>query len=341
MNVSYYGVKSMREFDYRKNYMELLTPEIVRLLSEIHEYKGEQNYLIGAQWDSLRHLKTIAKIQSAEASNRIEGICTSDERIKKIVLDKTMPQNRSEMEIAGYRDVLAMIQDNHDYIPPKPMMLLQLYYELYKFSGSAISDSEKLAASEAEALSLACTALDEAMNDPCIDNLIVIPMFILDFLCIHPFDDCNERMSRLLTLLLLYRSGYVVGKYISLERLIEQTKERYYDTLQESSTGWNEGINDYTPVVTYLLEVTVAAYREFSSQVQTLVTSGLSKPERIREVIKGTSGRITKTELLEKCPDIAQITIQRTLVDLQKNGEIIKIGGGRYTAYTWNWERDA
>jgi Fic family protein len=169
---------------------------------------------------------------------------------------------------------------------------------------------------------------------------LLIPIFVLDFLCIHPFNDGNGRMSRLLTLLLLYRAGYIVGKYISIEKLIEQSKETYYETLQQSSLDWYESANDYAPFVRYTLGVVLAAYREFSSRVQLLTTSGLSKPERIRAIIKDTLGRITKAELAEKCPDISQTTIQRTLNDLVKQGEILKIGGGRYTAYTWNRERE-
>lgn len=350
----------MREYDYIKDYGKLLTPEIVGLISQIHEYKGEQNLFIEAQSDSLTQLLEIAKIQSTEASNKIEGIYTSNDRLKKIVLDKTMPKSRSEREIAGYRDVLATIHESHDFIPPKPSIILQLHRDLYKFSGMSIGGSYKPsdniieetdaqgnkwvrfrpvpAWETAEAMDRACAALDAALKNPAVDNLIVIPMFILDFLCIHPFDDGNGRMSRLLTLLLLYRSGYIVGKYISIEKMIEQSKETYYDTLQESSADWHDGSNAYEPFVTYMLGVIVAAYREFASRVQALTASDLSKPERIREIIKGTLGKITKTELMQKCPDISLATVQRTLIDLQKSGEIIKIGGGRYTAYTWNRE---
>ena len=240
-------------------------------------------------------------------------------------------------------------------------MILQLHRDLYKFSGMSIGGHYKnsdnvIAETDSagnrfvrfqpvhawetpEAIDFACKAYDEAVQSGA-DPLLLIPMFILDFLCIHPFNDGNGRMSRLLTLLLLYRSGYIVGKYISIEKVIEQSKETYYETLQQSSAGWHENQNDYTPFVRYMLGVIVAAYRDFSSRVQVLVTSGMSKPDRIREVIKGTLGKITKAEIMEKCPDISQITVQRTLIELQKKGEIIKLGGGRYTSYTWNRERE-
>ncbi len=352
----------MRVYEYKNRYHKLLTPGIVGLLTQIHEYKGKQTLFIEAKADTLTKLMEIAKIQSTEASNRIEGICTTDERLEKIVRDKTMPRNSSEKEIAGYRDVLTAIHENYDYIPVKPSIILQLHRDLYKFSGQSIGGTFKTADhvieeedsegnqvvgfrpvpawETAEAIEQACRAFDDAIRDAEYDPLLVIPMFILDFLCIHPFNDGNGRMSRLLTLLLLYRAGYMVGKYISIEKLIEQTKETYDETLQESAQQWHEGENDDLPFVRYLLEIIVAAYREFSQRVQTLRTSGLSKPERIRVIIKDTLGKITKAELTEKCPDISAITIQRTLGELVKSGEVLKIGGGRYTAYTWNREND-
>lgn len=351
----------MRNYHLTNQWQKLLTPDIVALLTQIHEFKGEQNLFIEANSDTLTHLLEIAKIQSTEASNKIEGIYTSDERLKKIVLDKTTPQTRNEQEIAGYRDVLATIHESYEYIPLRPSMLLQLHRDLYKFSGMNIGgnykNSDNVIAEEdaegnrfvrfqpvsawetAEAVDLACKAYDEALQGGA-DPLLLIPMFVLDFLCIHPFNDGNGRMSRLLTLLLLYRSGYIVGKYISIERVIEQSKETYYETLHQSSFGWHENENDYAPFVRYLLGTIVAAYRDFSSRVQILITSGLSKPERIRALIKDTLGKITKAEIMEKCPDISQITVQRTLNELQKQGEIIKLSGGRYTAYIWNRENE-
>ncbi len=351
----------MRRYDFQSESKKLLTPDIVALLTQIHEFKGEQNLFIEANQDSLSQLVEIAKIQSADASNKIEGIYTSDERLKKIVLDKTAPRSRNEQEIAGYRDVLATIHESYEYIPLRPGMILQLHRELYKFSGMSIGgrykNSDNIIAETdgegnrfvrfqpvpawetAEAVDLACRAYDEAAQGGT-DPLLAIPMFILDFLCIHPFNDGNGRMSRLLTLLLLYRSGYIVGKYISIEKMIEQSKETYYETLQQSSADWHENENDYAPFTRYMLGIVVAAYREFSSRVQLLTTKGLSKPDRVRELIKGTIGKITKTEIMERCPDISQATVQRALIHLQKRGEIIKLSGGRYTAYIWNREKD-
>lgn len=350
----------MKEFNYKNEYTKLLTPDIVNTLTVIHEFKGEQTLFLEAESDLLTQLLEIAKIQSTEASNRIEGIITTDERLKLIVREKTMPKTRSEKEIAGYRDVLTTIHESYDYIPPRSSMILQLHRDLYKFNGMSIggnyknSDnviSEKLpdgtqrvrfqpvsAWETPETMDRLCDEFLKAVNDPEMDPLLLIPMFILDFLCIHPFNDGNGRMSRLLTLLLLYRSGYIVGKYISIEKLITDSKETYYEALQESSYEWHEGTNDYLPFVRYMLGVIAAAYREFSSRVKLLSTGGFTKAERIRELIKDHLGKITKAELMELCPDISQATVQRTLAELLANGEITKIGGGRYTSYIWNGE---
>lgn len=351
----------MRSFDYKDKWQKLLTPHTVSMLTAIHEFKGEQNLFIESKADTLTSLLEIAKIQSTEASNKIEGIYTSDERIKKLVYDKTTPQTRNEQEIAGYRDVLAVIHESYDYIPANPSMILQLHRDLYKYSGANGGSyktgdniiSEQLSTGKRrvrfrpvsawetpEALKELCRQFDEIRQDTNADPLLIIPMFILDFLCIHPFNDGNGRMSRLLTLLLLYRSGYIVGKYISIERLIEQSKETYYEVLQASSVNWHEEENDYAPFVNYMLGIIVAAYREFSERVKVLTTSNMSKPDRVREIIKSNYGPITKTEIVKKCPDISKITVERALKDLHESGQIIKMGGGRGTKYTWNWEND-
>jgi fic family protein len=352
----------MRHINYADQWGKMLTPEIVGMLTKIHEFKGEQNLFIEAHADELTELMEIAKIQSTEASNRIEGIFTSDERLKKLVMDKTTPKSRAEQEIAGYRDVLNTIHENYDYVQVKSGIILQLHRDLYRFMGSEAGGYFKTADNviaemdnngnkkvrfnpvpaweTPDAIEKICEALDEVFKNENIDPLIVIPMFVLDFLCIHPFNDGNGRMSRLLTLLLLYRSGYIVGKYISIEKMIESSKETYYEALQASSTGWHEEDNNYIPFIIYMLGIVLASYREFSSRVRMLTTSGFTKGERIGEIIKQTVGTITKTEIMKKCPDISQITIQRALIDLQEQGKISKVGGGRYTKYIWNWDKE-
>ena len=343
----------MRDYNYREKWKKLLTPEIVKKLTLIHEYKGEQRLFIEAHKDELNKLVEIAKVQSTEASNRIEGISTADDRLKNLVQAKTTPRNRDESEIAGYRDVLNTIHESYDYIPINTNYILQLHRDLYKFLGSVdggifkTSDNiiretdmdgnecirfKPVAAWETPpSIDELCKAFYEAKAE--VDLLLLDFMFILDFLCIHPFNDGNGRMSRLLTLLLLYQSDFIVGKYISIEKIIEESKETYYEVLQESSMNWHENLNDYKPFVNYMLGVIVKAYKEFESRVKLLTDSGLSKTDRIREIIKYHIGTITKSELIEMNPDISDTTIQRALADLLKSGEIQKIGGGRYTKY--------
>ncbi len=350
----------MRTLNYKETYRKLLTPDIVSYLAQIHEQKGQQNLFLEAHKDVLTDLLEIARIQSTEASNRIEGIITTDDRLKKIVCNKTAPRNRNEREIAGYRDALATIHENYEYIPIRPGMILQLHRDLYKFNNTSIGgrykNSDNIIAEEQadgtrivrfqpvsawetpEAIETLCHVFNEAMNDPDMDPLLLMSMFILDFLCIHPFNDGNGRMSRLLTLLILYRSGYIVGKYISLEKLIADHKESYYEALQESDAGWHEEKNDYLPFARYMLGVIIAAYRDFSDRVQILFTKGLSKPDRVREIIRNSIRKMTKAEIMAQCPDVSQKTVERALVNLQGSGEIIKIGGGRYTFYIWNRE---
>lgn len=348
----------MRDYNYRGKWYKLLTPEIVKKLTLIHEYKGEQRLFIEAHKDELNELVEVAKVQSTEASNKIEGISTADDRLKNLVQAKTTPRNRDESEIAGYRDVLNTIHENYEYIPINTSYLLQLHRDLYKFLGNVdggifkISDNiikekdvegnEKIRFKPVAAwetpvsIDELCKAFSEAKDE--VEPLLLDMMFILDFLCIHPFNDGNGRMSRLLTLLLLYQSGFIVGKYISIEKIIEDSKETYYEALQDSSINWYENENDYKPFVNYMLGVIVNAYKEFESRVKLLTDPNLSKADRIREIIKNHIGTITKSELIAMNQDISDTTIQRALADLLKNGEIEKIGGGRYTKYVWKVE---
>lgn len=350
----------MKEFDYIEKWKKLLTPDIVNYLTTIHEYRGEQRLIAERHADVLESLVEVARIQSTESSNKIEGIYTSDERLKKIVLDKTMPKTRNECEIAGYRDVLNTIHESFQHIPIRDTFILQLHRDLYRFEnandGGKFKTSDNIIEEEdsqgnkfvrfrplpawetPEAIANLCAAYNEAINRCEADPLLIIPMFIIDFLCIHPFNDGNGRMSRLLTLLLLYQHDYIVGKYISLEKLIEKTKDGYYEVLQKSSIGWMEDENDYEPFVKYMLGIITAAYRDFFERAKMVEEKKVPKPDRIEELIKNHVGTITKSEIIENTPGISQTTIQRTLTELVKKEKIIKIGGGRYTKYTWNWD---
>lgn len=345
----------MRSFDYTTSPAKLLTPEIVQMVGSIHEHKGKQELFLEANIDELKTLLEVALIQSTGASNRIEGIFTSDKRLEELVSQKAEPRNRSEQEIAGYREVLATIHESYEYINPRPNIILQLHRDLYSYSqgaaGGSYKNSDNVIAETdaeghqkarfipvpafqtAEAMDELCTRFLEAWEADRIDKLVLIPMFILDFLCIHPFNDGNGRMSRLLTLLLFYKAGYIVGKYVSMEMLIEKTKETYYEALQSSSSGWHEGENNYEPFVKYYLGIMLKAYNEFESRVEHLKHRSLSKPDRIKAVIDNKVGKITKKEIMELCPDISKVTIERTLTDLVKSGYIAKVGAGPSTGY--------
>ena len=344
----------MRQFDYREKWKKLLTPEIVSYLTQIHEFRGEQTLFIEAKADTLTQLVEIAKIQSTEASNKIEGIYTSDERLKALVKDTTRPKSRNEQEIAGYRDVLNTIHDNHDYIPPKPSIILQLHRDLYKFEGFDIGgkyktadniiEEEDMAGNKSvrfqpmpawatpEAIEELCKALDEALATEQIDPLILIPMFILDFLCIHPFNDGNGRMSRLLTTLLLYRNGFYVGKYISLEAKIARDKDLYYSALSQAQHGWHEGTEDVVPFIKYLLGTILAAYKDFEDRFS-LVETKLPALEMVRQASMYKIGRFNKQDIRELCPTLSNSSIEKAFRDLIALGEIQKEGKGKGTCY--------
>ena len=345
----------MREFDYVSTPKKLLTPEIVQMMGSIHEHKGKQDLFLEANIDELKTLLEVAFIQSTGASNRIEGIYTSDNRLKELVYQKAEPRNRSEQEIAGYREVLATIHESYEYIQLLPNIILQLHRDLYSYSQKNVGGTYKNvdnvitetdsqgrqktrfipvpAFQTPEAVENLCSSFMDAWNKDQIDKMILIPMFILDFLCIHPFNDGNGRMGRLLTLLLFYKAGYIVGKYISIEMLIEKTKETYYEALQASSSGWHECNNSYEPFVKYCLGIMLKAYNEFEDRVEHLKHRKLSKPERIKELFEKKVGKVTKKEIMELCPDISKVTVERTLTALVKSGYIEKVGAGPSTGY--------
>ena len=345
----------MHEFDFINRPKDFLTPEVVSILTRLHECRGRQELFIEAEADVLTALLEVAKIQSTGASNRIEGIYTTDERLNAIVQDKVKPRNRNEEEISGYRDVLATIHESYEYIAPRPNNILQLHRDLYSFSSSAVGgvykNSDNIIAEKhadgtetvrfrpvpafqtADAMLNLCTRFNDAIEAGTYDPLLLMPVFILDFLCIHPFNDGNGRMSRLLTLLLLYRAGFIVGKYISIEMLIEKSKDSYYEALQASSQNWHENGNDYLPFLKYMLGIVVKAYNEFEDRVEYLHHRKMSKADRIKALIEKTPGKISKKEIAQACPDISVTTIERTLAELVASGYIDKVGVGRATAY--------
>lgn len=348
----------MQNFDLHAEYDSVISnSNIINLISKIHEYKGEQPYLLETQKDTLESLTDIAKIESTSSSNKIEGIYTTDKRINEIVIKNLEPKNRNEEEIAGYRDVLTLIHENYKYIDINQNTILQLHRDLYKYTGYSYGGKFKNSQNYIEetnvkgekkirftplnavetpiAVTELCQNYNAIVNDESCDLLILIPIFILDFVSIHPFNDGNGRMSRLLTLLLLYRTNYMVGKYISIEKMIEETKDSYYEALEKSSIGWHDNKNDYSYFVEYYLGVILSAYKEFAFRINTLKMKKSTAYDRISNLFKNNIIPLDKNYVSNKCPDISITTIERVLSKLVKENKIIKISMGRFTKYKW------
>ena len=343
----------MHDFDYIETPQKLVNAQVGRLLTRIYELKGRVSEQLKAAPAIQESLLKVARVQSTDASNRLEGIVTTDSRLKALMQQKTTPRNRSEEEIAGYRDVLATVHESHAYIAPTPNNILQLHRDLYSYAGNGgswkMSDNRIIetmpngeqrirfspvsAIGTPDAMERLCTAYQKASASPSAEPLILIGMFILDFLCIHPFHDGNGRMSRLLTLLLLYRGGFDVGRFISLEKLMESAKEGYYDALQRASESWHENANDYTPFLRYFLGILIKAYTELEERLKGTGSHTSGKSDRIRLLFETSLNPLRKSDIAERCPDISLTTIERTLKAMLDTGLISRIGKGRSSAY--------
>lgn len=347
----------MRSFDYSILADKKWDTDILNLVAKIHECKGRQELFIRQKPVELDRLVEIAKIQSTEASNKIEGIVTTGTRMKQLFEERTTPRNRDEDEIMGYRDVLNTIHESSEYIPVRPAYILQLHRDLLKRTGLSYGGQFKNVQNYINETKLdgtvvtrfmpiapydtpaavenLCNAYEQAASKEETDALILIPTFICDFLCIHPFNDGNGRMSRLLTLLLLYKHGYSVGKYISIERQIEKTKDRYYDTLKRADAGWHEEKNDPTPFIRYMLQVILACYTEFEERVGLMTEKGSGS--RAYDIVKkytgGKVGKFTGADVVAHCPSIGRSSALAALKKLTDEGFIIRKGVGRSTFY--------
>lgn len=341
-------------FDYSKLEIRTWDKEVLNYIGLIHEYKGRQQLYLAQRPDELDKLIELAKIQSTEASNAIEGIITTNQRLVQLMNDKTTPKNRNEEEIKGYRYALNLVHENFEYIPIRSNYILQLHKEMYQFldvnfggkfkdtpneidavypDGSKVVIFKPLEPYEThEAIEKICEEYNKTINQLNVDPLVAIPIFIHDFLCIHPFNDGNGRMSRLLTTLLLYKSGYVVGKYISLEKKIQVSKEDYYDALNKSSKGWMESENDNTPFVKYILGVILAAYRDFEERVN-LIGTKMSAREMVEKAVRVKIGKFTKSDIMELCPEIGRASVENSLKAMCEEGLVKKEGKGRATFY--------
>ena len=344
----------MRAFNYSAIREQKWDSEIMGLVAAIYKEAGKQELYLKQRPAELEKLVEIAKVQSTEASNAIEGIVTTNTRIRQLVEEKTTPRNRDEQEIAGYRDVLNLIHENFDAIPITQNYILQLHKILYSHMNNPMAGRTKsvqnyisatypdghvetlftpLAPYETpEALDRICEEYNRVIGNMEVEPLIVIPVFIHDFLCIHPFNDGNGRMSRLLTTLLLYRSGFYVGKYISLEAKIAKKKDLYYDVLGQAQIGWHGGTEDVVPFIKYLLGTILSAYKDFEDRFA-LVETKLSALETVRRATMEKVGRFTKQDIRELCPSLSISSIEGALRKLVASGELKREGSGKNICY--------
>jgi len=344
----------MREFRYSLIKDNKWDSELLGLIAAIYKEAGKQEMFLKQRPEELEKLVEIAKIQSTEASNEIEGIVTTNTRIRQLVEEKTTPRNRDEQEIAGYRDVLGIIHESFDAIPITQNYILQLHKILYSHMNNPLAGKTKnvqnyitstypdghtevlftpLAPYETPgALDRICEEYNCVIGNMELEPLIAIPVFIHDFLCIHPFNDGNGRMSRLLTTLLLYRSGFYVGKYISLEAKIAKNKDLYYEALSASQNGWHEGKDDPIPFIKYLLGTIIAAYRDFEDRFA-LVETKRPALDTVRLAVQNKIGRFTKQDIRELCPSLSLSSVEGALRKLVGSGEIKREGSGKNTFY--------
>ena len=346
----------MRAFNYNELSERSWDNGILRLVAKIHESKGRQTAFAHRYPQEALRLVEIARVQSTEFSNRLEGIITTSARYKQLIQEKTAPRTRSEQEIIGYRDVLNTIHESHEFIPLKSSTILQLHRDLLRPAGLSYGGQFKnvqnyiretrsdgtsftrftpVAPYETEAaVDAICESYNHAIAMESVEPLILIPVLICDFLCIHPFNDGNGRMSRLLTLLLLYQNGYDVGKYISMEAQIAKMKDGYYDALQASSADWHRGRNDVTPFIRYMLQILLACYMEFESRVELHGPDGhRSAYDVVLAYVKGKVGKFRGAEVIESCPSAGRASILASLKKMTDEGLIRREGIGRSTYY--------
>lgn len=348
------GGKEMRSFNYSAFKEQKWDSDILGLIAAIYKEAGKQEQYLKQRPQEMEKLVEIAKIQSTEASNAIEGIVTTNTRIKQLVEEKTTPRNRDEQEIAGYRDVLNVIHESFDAIPITHNYILQLHKMLYSHMNNPLAGRTKsvqnyisaaypdghteilftpLASYEtSEALDRICEEYNRVIGNLEVEPLIIIPIFIHDFLCIHPFNDGNGRMSRLLTTLLLYQNGFYIGKYISLEAKISKNKDLYYSAMSQSQTGWHEGKEDALPFIKYILGTILASYKDFEERTS-LVQEKLPALEMVRMASKSKIGRFNKQDIRELCPTLSDSSIEGALRKLVAAGELKKEGKGKSTCY--------
>lgn len=319
-------------------------------LRALGEFRGKQALFVAQSPEVLSDLRQVAVVESTESSNRLEGVVVAAHRLKSLVLRNATPQSRSEQEVAGYRDALGLIHESGGQMPFSEGTVLQLHGILYRYmpqpgghwkatnndiverhpDGSSRIRFRPVAAhltpiAMADMLARHRTALDQHLADP----LVLVPLVILDFLCIHPFPDGNGRMARLLTLQLLYHFDCVVGRFISLERIFEESKESYYETLEASSQGWHEAAHDVAPWLDYFWGALLRAYGEFEARVGTLARGRGAKGDRVRAEILKRQVPFSISQIEEACPGVSRDTVRVILRTMKTEGVIAPTGKGR------------
>jgi len=335
-----------------------LTTKQVSTLKKIGEYKGKQALYARQTPEILESLKQVAQIESSESSNRIEGVVAPRARVKALVAEASTPRDRSEQEIAGYRDALELVHDSASYMALSVTTILQLHKTMYRYlpdnggewkqrdnailevnpDGSKdIRFAPTRAAETQQAMETLVQHFGRAMGEE-IEPMIVIPLTILDFLCVHPFTDGNGRVSRLLTLMLLYHMEYQVGHYISIERVIEGSKETYYEALKASSDRWHESSHDPMPWLQYFWGVLLRSYKEFEERVGEVRSTKISKTEQVRMAVARKIGQFAISDIESECPHISRDMIKLVLRDMRDEGAISVKGKGRGSKWVRNAE---
>lgn len=319
-------------------------------LRAVGECRGRQALFYQQAPETLKLLREIAVIESAESSNRLEGVTVSPARLAPLILRRTDPRNRSEQEIAGYRDALALIHENASNMPFSPNVVLQLHRTMnrympdpggrWKAANNDIierhPDGAVRVRFQPTPVHLVQIQMDELalrygnLAQPGrIEPLVLAPLVVLDFLCIHPFTDGNGRIARLLTLMLLYRHGYEVGRYISLERVIEDSKETYYEALESSSHGWHDGRHDVMPWLNYFWGVLLRAYREFEERVGAVREGRGAKTEQVRLAVLAKTQRFAISDIEAECAGVSRDMVRHVLRRMKEEGLIAPTGRGR------------
>lgn len=348
----------MRKFDYSFLDNGLLPANLINLTSVIYSLKTSSNIRKDEFEKVFTELEKIAKVQSIKSSNAIEGIVTSDERINEIVNQSSKPLNHNEAEIAGYRDALNKIHIEYNDLDFTEETILKLHeimmnYTTYEYSGkykinnNYIIEEDKQGNRKVrftptsdketpDAIKQLVLAYMDARNNSNINQLLLIPCVILDFLCIHPFSDGNGRMSRLLSLLLLYKNGFDAGKYVSFEEQINNMKAYYYDSLKESSKEWENNNNDYVPFIENFLSTLYMCYKELDKRFNVVNSNKITKTSRIEATVLNSIVPISKAEICNILPDVSPTTVEAVLGKMVKIGKIIRVGTARASKYIKN-----